>query len=180
MSSNLKQSIEAILFATSQPQSVSSLASRLDISQEEVIEVLGELALTFEGHGIMLVVHEGTATLVTRPEQGTLIETIRKEELSRELSKASAETLSIICYHPNATKAQIEFIRGVNSSYSLRALQIRGLVKQKGSNRSVAYVPTIETLEHFGVQSVEQLPNYLETKQKIDVLLSREIQEIND
>ncbi len=171
MTSPLAQSIEAILFATSQPQSIASLSSRLSVAKEEVLEALKELEGQFEGHGIMLVVHESEATLVTRPEQGTLIETIRKDELQKELSRASAETLAIIVYHNETTKAQIEFIRGVNASYSIRALQMRGLIEQKGAGRSVYYVPTIEALEHFGVSSVESLPDFAETKQKIDTLL---------
>lgn len=173
MKDNLAQSIEAILFAVSEPQSLTSLSSRLNVGKDEINAALVELEQKFEGHGIMLVRHNDSATLVTRPEQGTLIETIRKEELNKELSKASAETLSVICYHPDATRAQIEFIRGVNASYSLRTLQMRGLVEQKGSGRSVTYVPSMATLEHFGVQSVEQLPNFDETKQKINSLLER-------
>lgn len=171
MTEKLSQSIEAILFATSQPQSIASLATRLSASKEEVTQALKLLEGRFEGHGIMLVVHESEATLVTRPEQGTLIETIRKDELQKELSRASAETLAFIIYHSGATKSQIEFIRGVNASYSIRALQMRGLIEQKGAGRSVCYVPTIEALEHFGVSSVEELPEFAQTKQKIDTLL---------
>ena len=176
MTSPLAQSIEAILFATSQAQSISSLATRLSVEKEAVVEALEELKVIFEGHGIMLLVHNNEATLVTRPEQSSLIESIRKDELQKELSKASAETLAIIVYHPNATKAQIEFIRGVNASYSLRALQMRGLIEQKGSGRSISYVPTLEALEYFGVSSAEALPHFAETKQKIDSLLQQEEQ----
>jgi segregation and condensation protein B len=173
MNEFLIQSIEAILFATSEPQTFKSLAERLQSTQEEVQQALQELSARFEGHGIMLVIHENTATLVTKPEQSALIETIRKDELQKELSKASSETLAIIAYHPGVTKAEIEFIRGVNASYSLRALQMRGLIEYQGAGRSVTYHPTVEMLEFFGVSSVEGLPNYAETKQKIDALLTR-------
>ncbi len=173
MTNPLAQSIEAILFATSEPQSVTSLATRLGVSKEAVESALSELTVSCEEHGIMLVVHAGTATLATRPEQSTLIEEIRKEELSKELSKASAETLAIVCYCPDASKAQIEFIRGVNASYSLRALQIRGLIEQKGTGRATTYVPTIDSLRHFGVSRIEELPNFSQTRQKIESLLAR-------
>lgn len=113
-------------------------------------------------------------TLATRPEHGALIETLRKEELQKELSKASAETLAIVVYHPGATKAEIELIRGVNASYSLRALQIRGLIETQGNGRSVTYHPTLALLEHFGVSGSEQLPQYQETVQKINTLLQQE------
>ncbi len=169
----LTQSIEAILFATSEPQSFASLAARLSVTKDEIAQSLAELATTLEGHGISVIMHNETATLATTSSQSTLIESIRKEELMKELSKASAETLAIVCYHPGATKAEIEFIRGVNASYSLRALQIRGLIESKQLGRSTSYHPTIESLEHFGAHAVTELPNYAETKQKIDALLAR-------
>ena len=173
MTHNLSQSIEAILFATSEPHTIASLATRLEATKEEVTAALEALSSSLEGRGIMLVVHEGAATLVTRPEESALIESIRKDELAKELSKASAETLSIICYRQGATKAEIEFIRGVNSSYSIRALQMRGLIEQQGAGRAISYRPTMDLLTHFGIDRVEALPNYSETKQKIDTLLAR-------
>jgi segregation and condensation protein B len=175
MNETLIQSIEAMLFATSEPQSFRSLAERLQVSAEDIQTALETLATRFEDHGIMLVVHDNTATLVTKPAFSALIESIRKDDLQKELSKASSETLAIISYRPGVTKAEIEFIRGVNASYSLRALQMRGLIEAKKgeSGRSVSYQPTVEMLEYFGVSSVEGLPNYTETKQKIDTLLER-------
>jgi segregation and condensation protein B len=125
----------------------------------------------------MMLVQDGEeVTLVTRPEHSALIETIRKEELSKELSKASAETLSIVAYHAGVSKAQIEFIRGVNASYSIRALSMRGLIESRGAGRAVGYYPTLQLLEHFGVSKVEELPQYAETAAKISQLLTQEIQ----
>ncbi|HVY35907.1 MAG TPA: SMC-Scp complex subunit ScpB [Candidatus Paceibacterota bacterium] len=173
MTNQLPQSIEAILFATSEPQTFASLASRLNVSESHVKEALESLRGSLEGHGIVLIIHDNSATLATRPEEAKLIEDIRREELQKELSKASAETLAVIMYHPGATRLEIEFIRGVNVSYSLRSLQIRGLVEQRGSGRSVAYFPTVALLEHFGASSAEALPNFIETKQKIDALMDR-------
>ena len=122
-----------------------------------------------------MLVREGEeVTLATRPEHSSLIETIRKEELSKELSKASAETLSIIAYHAGISKAQIEFIRGVNVSYSLRALSMRGLIEGRGIGRAVGYYPTLQLLEHFGVSKIEELPQYVETAEKITKLLTEE------
>jgi segregation and condensation protein B len=173
MNETLIQSIEAILFATSEPQSFKSLADRLSVSADEVSDALHELKGRYEGHGIMLVIHEHAATLVTKAEQSAIIESIRKDELQKELSKASSETLAIIAYRPGITKAEIEFIRGVNASYSLRALHMRGLIEQQGGARAVSYHPTVAMLEFFGVSSVEGLPNYAETAQKIEALLKR-------
>lgn len=174
MSNTTAQRIEALLFATASPQSIQTLSSRLGVSEQEVQDALNELEASLSGHAMMLVRDGNESTLATRPDFSALIETIRKEELSKELSKASAETLSAIAYYPGISKVQIEFIRGVNVSYSLRALSMRGLIESRGSGRAVGYFPTLEMLEHFGVSRVEELPQYAETSKKITQLLTQE------
>ncbi len=174
MKNNTEQQIEALLFATAQAQSLKSLASKLEVSLEEIKEALTNLEDSLSGRAVMLVQNGEEVTLVTRPEHSALIESIRKEELSKELSKASAETLSTIAYYPGITKAEIEFIRGVNVSYSLRALSMRGLIEPRGAGRSVGYYPTLQMLEHFGVARTEDLPQYTETSEKITKLLKQE------
>lgn len=169
--SNTALQLQAILFATAEPQSISSFAKRLNVSTEDIQTAITELATALEGHAYMLVKDEKEVALVIRPEHTALIETIRKEELSKDLSKASAEVLAIICYHSGATKTEIEFIRGVNSAYSIRALQMRGLIEATTAGRTLAYTPTLELLQSYGVSSIEELPQYTETKQKIDALL---------
>ncbi len=174
MSKNLSQSIEAVLFATAQSYSYAELAKLLEVAAEDIAPAAEELKKSLEGRGIVLTSVGDTIGLATHSDFSTLIEKIRKEELSKELTKASAETLAVIAYTPGVSKAQIEFIRGVNVSYSLRALQMRGLVESKGQGRGIGYFPTLELLQHFGVSSIEGLPQYAETKAKIDALLKTE------
>ena len=128
---------------------------------------------SLQDHAIMLVRQGDTVTLATRSEHSTLLEALRKEELQKELSKASAETLAVVVYKPGATKAEIELIRGVNASYSLRALQIRGLIETKNNGRTITYHPTVALLESYGIGNAEQLPQYIETKEKIARLLAQ-------
>jgi segregation and condensation protein B len=168
----LSQAIEAILFATSEPQKIETLAQRLSVSTEEIGEAITDLVKSFEDHGIMVLLHNDSVTLVTTAAQSELIESIRKEELNKELSKASAETLAIIAYTPGVTKSQIEFIRGVNASYSVRALQMRGLIEQQGTGRALSYHPTLALLAHFGISELSELPDYTATKTKIEHLLT--------
>ncbi len=170
---NLSQTIESVLFATAEEYTMSSLATLLKVSKEDIENALGELASSLDGHAMMLVRHGDTVTLATRPEHASVLEAIRKEELQKDLSKASAETLAVIVYKPGATKSEIELIRGVNASYSLRVLQIRGLVETKGNGRAVTYHPTLALLEQYGVSDASQLPQYEETVQKIAGLLSQ-------
>ncbi len=175
MKNNTDQQIEALLFATAEPQSLKSLATRFGVSTSEIQEALNVLEQNLSGRAIMLVQDGEEVTLVARPEHAKMIETIRKEELSKELSKASSETLSTIAYHPGISKAQIEFIRGVNVSYSLRSLSMRGLVEARGGGRSVGYYPTIQMLEHFGVARAIDLPQFAETSEKISNLLNQTV-----
>lgn len=167
------QTIQALLFATAEQFTKEKLALLLDISEEEVSLALVNLAENMKEQGIMLLQDEKHVTLVTRPEQSEIIEKVRKEELSKDLSKASAETLSIILYRNGTSKAEIELIRGVNATYSLRALQMRGLIETRGAGRMVTYHPTMTLLQHFGIESIENLPNFKETKEKLETLLQQ-------
>lgn len=176
--SNTTQAIEAILFATAEPQTLKQLSVRLETSVEEIEAAVLELEAALTDHAMMLVRNDDEVLLATRPAHSALIETIRKEELGKELTKASAETLAIVCYAPGISKAQIEFIRGVNVSYTLRSLQMRGLVEQSGSGRAVTYQPTLALLQSYGISDIEALPQYAETKAKIDTLLAREQEQL--
>lgn len=92
-----------------------------------------------------------------------MLEQIKKEELNKDLSKASLETLSIILYKNGAPRSLIDYIRGVNSNFILRALSIRGLVEKVNDpkdNRRYIYKPTFELLSYMGVTSIEELPDY--------------------
>jgi segregation and condensation protein B len=88
---------------------------------------------------------------------------MRKDELSKELSKATLETLSIIIYKQGSTRAEIDYIRGVNSSFILRNLLIRGLIQKEShptDSRKYFYKPTFELLGFLGIQKLEELPDY--------------------
>jgi segregation and condensation protein B len=167
----LAQAIEAILFVTSEPVKIGYLSDKLSKNEDEIKEALKILAESLQNHGINLIENSGEVTLATNSAHSALIESIKKEELQKDLSKASAETLSIIAYLQNVTKSQIEFIRGVNASYSLRALMMRGLIEQHGVGRATTYHPTVDLLNHFGIAKIEDLPQYTETKEKLEKLL---------
>lgn len=174
MIENLPQSIEAILFATGEAYTFNNLAKILEVEEVDIMEAIKIFKASLENRGIEIIVLNDEISLVTKPEFAFIIEKLRKEELSKELSKASAETLAVVVYNPGCTRSQIEFIRGVNASYSVRALQMRGLVEQKGTGRAITYQPTLELLESLGVNSLENLPSYKEIKNKIDQLLQND------
>jgi segregation and condensation protein B len=170
---NLSHTIESILFATADEYTVAALATLTDSPVAAVEDALAGLQASLTDHAIMLVRQGDSVTLATRSEHSAVLEALRKEELQKDLSKASAETLAVVVYKPGATKAEIELIRGVNASYSLRALQVRGLIETKSTGRAVTYHPTLALLESYGVSETEGLPQYVETKQKIAALLAQ-------
>ena len=160
---DLEQKIEAILFFKGEPISRKKLSEFLKVGQIEVNESLEKLKENLKSRGIVLQEKENEIALGTAPELSDLIEKLQKEELNKELSKASLETLSIILYKTGVSRSLIDYIRGVNSSFTLRALSIRGLIEKsidtKDSRRYI-YKPTFELLSFMGVKSVEELPDY--------------------
>ena len=168
---NLEQKIEAILFWKGEPFSRKKLAEILHMGQVEVNESIERLKENLKERGIVLQEKENDILLGTNPETGELIEALQKEELNKDLSKASLETLSIILYKNGVSRAEIDYIRGVNSSFILRALAIRGLVEKeidKEDNRRFIYKPTFQLLSFIGVRSVQELPEYNELNSSIE------------
>jgi len=160
---NLEQKIEAILFFKGEPMSRKKLSEFLGIGQIEINESIEKLKESLKGRGIVLQEKEDDLVLGTASELSELIEKLQKEELNKELSKASLETLSIILYKNGVSRSLIDYIRGVNSSFTLRALSIRGLIEKNidpKDNRRYIYKPTFELLSFMGVRSVQELPDY--------------------
>lgn len=169
---NLSSKIEAILFFKGEPVSFERLASILQVSKEEIKNAVAELKTSLEGRGIVLQEKENEITLGTTSEMSDIIEQLQKEDLNKDLSKASLETLSIILYKNGATRSEIDYIRGVNSSFTLRMLSIRGLVEKtidKKDSRRYIYKPSFDLLSFMGVKSVEELPDYGEVNNSMEI-----------
>ena len=180
---NLENKIEAILFWKGEPMSRKKLAEILKVGQTELNEGIEKLKENLSGRGIVLIEKENDLMLGTMPELSKLIEDLQKVELNKDLSKASLETLSIILYKNGANRAEIDYIRGVNSSFTLRALSIRGLVEKttdpKDSRRYI-YKPSFELLSFMGVKSVEELPDYSEVNNGIEIAAKNLEEEIKE
>lgn len=163
----LDQKIEAVLFLKGEPTSIKKLAEILEVSKEEIKSDLAILADNLRDRGLALIFKEDEVMLGTRPELGSLMEKIHKEELTKELSKASLETISIILYKNGATRSEIDWIRGVNSSFILRNLLIRGLIEKivhPEDSRKYLYKPTFELLSYLGLAKIEDLPEFAQTR----------------
>lgn len=167
----LDQKIEGLLFFRGEPISMKKLAEFLGVKKDDVMEALKILEEKLADRGLTLVRKEDEVMLGTKSELGPMLEKIRKEELSKELSKASLETLSVILYKDGVARSEIDYIRGVNSSFILRNLLVRGLIEKithPTDSRRYIYKPTFDLLAHLGISSVSELPGYLETKAALD------------
>lgn len=157
--------LEALLFAYGEPLPLKKLKAILKISDEELEKTLAEFSTLLEGdtRGVYLVKHNDAAQLVTKPHFAELLETLLKEEFEESLTPAALETLSIICYAQPITRSEIDYIRGVNSSFTVRSLLIRGLVDRIPHPKRphlYLYRPTLAILGHLGLKSVNDLPDY--------------------
>src|SRR3989344_5507923 len=167
---NLESKIEAILFWKGEPISRKKLAEILKVGAKEINDALEKIKENLRDRGVVLLETEDEVTLGTSPELSRLIEDLQKEELNKDLSKASLETLSIILYKNSASRAEIDYVRGVNSSFILRALSVRGLVERTmdpKDNRRYIYKPSFDLLSFMGIKSVTDLPDYAEVNDSI-------------
>ena len=164
--------IEALLFWKGEPVSLKRLAFWLGANEKEIVAALDVLEKKLADRGVILLRKDDEVALGTTPALGDLMIALAREELTGELSKASLETLTIILYRGPVGKQQIDYIRGVNSGYTLRGLLIRGLVERLENptdRRTYLYKPTFELLSYMGIKRLEDLPDYQavreETKQ---------------
>ncbi len=164
---NKETHIEAYLFWRNEPVKIKKIAEVFSISEDEAIASIDTLKDSLSSRGIVLMMkgegREAEVMLGTSTEASELIEKLTKEELSKELSKAALETLSIVLYKGPVRRAEIDYIRGVNSQFILRHLEIRGLVEKVQSPddaRAFLYKPTFDLLGHLGISKIEELPEF--------------------
>lgn len=168
---NLSAHIEAILFWKAEPVPIKKLAQLLNTDIESIKNGLIELENVLNGRGIILVQTNNDAMLGTSKEMSSLIEQLTKDELSRDLGKAGLEILSIVLYQGPISRAEIDYIRGVNSQFILRALLIRGLVERVENPmdaRSFLYNVTLDLLSHLGISKITDLPEFDKLRSNIN------------
>ena len=159
----LSAQIEGLLFWKGEPVSIGFLSKTFNVMPDGIADALEELERDFHDRGIMLVRKDDEVTLGTAKDLSGIIENMRKEDLNKELSRASVETLAIVLYKTGATRSEIDYLRGVNSSFILRNLAIRGIVEKMThptDTRKIIYKPTFDTMTYLGISKIEDLPEY--------------------
>jgi segregation and condensation protein B len=157
--------LEALLFIHGEPISFKKIDAFLGLTPEDRDAALLELQskLASDERGLTLLIDKEKVQLVTKSAFSSFLETFMKEELSEDLTPASLETLAIIAYLGPISRSRIEYLRGVNSLFTLRNLRIRGLIErfQDDLHPNVyLYRPSFTFLKHVGADAIAALPEY--------------------
>lgn len=162
--SELQRAIEAILFAAGEPVEVSRLAMALECDEKDIIAAADALMdeLSFNRRGMRVLHLENAYQMVSSGEMADYITKALETRKPPKLSSSQLEALTIVAYYQPATKAMVEQIRGVDSSYSIGALLNKKLIEDAGRlnvpGRPILYRTTPDFLRTFGLSSLEELP----------------------
>lgn len=157
--------IEAILFACGDPVDKEKLADFLKISKKEMeaeIATLKEFYIDNK-NGLQIVSKGNTIQLVSSSRFGKFVASFLDKNVNEPLTNAALEVLSIIAYRGPITRSQVDYIRGVNCSFMIRNLAIRGLIEKVenlANTRSYEYVVSYDFLKSMGIERIEQLADY--------------------
>ena len=160
----LQRAIEAILFASGERVETDRLAMALEADPADVDAAVSALAdeLAFNRRGIRIIRLENGFQMVSSGEMADYITKALETRKPPKLSASQLETLTIVAYYQPATKAMIEQIRGVDSSYSVGALLNKKLIEEAGRlnvpGRPIQYRTTPDFLRTFGISSLAELP----------------------
>lgn len=173
--------LEALLFAAGEPIEKKRLAAILSISIKDLGIAVESLDQALKERGLALIETPNELELRTSPEAADLVRKLYEAERARDLGKASLETLAVIAYQGGATRSEIDWVRGVNSSASVRTLLLRGLIEGRedpADKRRIRYALTSEALAHLGLSSAEELPRRAElARETAKVLAASEVSE---
>ena len=181
----LQRAIEAILFAAGERIEVSRLAMALEADPKDIVAAADALmdSLSFDRRGIRILKLEKGYQMVSSGEMADFVTKALETRKPPKLSSSQLETLTIVAYYQPATKAMIEQIRGVDSSYSVAALLNKKLIEEAGRlnvpGRPIQYKTTPDFLRTFGISSLEELPSIEKVNfgEPIETMEQTEIQE---
>lgn len=162
---NLESALEAALFYYGAPIGVAKLAKLLGVSAGDcgsALTAFGDSLANDPRRGLILITKGDEVALATKPALHALGELLRKEEFQETLTPAALETLSLVVYLGPVPRSSIDYIRGVNSSFSLRNLLMRGLIERAPAPKGGGYVygASMEFLKHIGLRDIKELPEY--------------------
>ena len=168
---DIAATVQAILFSEADSLSYKKLAQLTGCGESILTIALQELERKLEHSGLALIRTDTTVALAVSPEsRGAVAEALKREQ-ERDVGDAGLEVLAILLYEGPSSRSDIDYIRGVNSSSTMRTLLSRGLIERAGNpedGREYIYRPTVELLAHLGVRTVKELPEYATIAQELE------------
>lgn len=161
---NLKNILEAILFASGDPIAISVLSASLETSSKEITSALNELKSEYSenNRGISIIIMNSTVQMATNEKYSSLVEDVLSPIRSEKLTKAAIEVLSIVAYRQPITRGEIAEIRGVRSDYLINTLMRKDLIKECGKKDALGHPALFSTTEiflrDFNLKDISQLP----------------------
>jgi len=166
----LSARLEGLLFAISGAHKKSTLLGNLKCTQEELKEAVNVLKERLRGGGTALIETESELRLATSANSSDTVEEVSGRALQGEVGQAGLEVVAIVLYRGPTTRFNIDYIRGVNSSATVRTLVSRGLlerVRAENDAREFLYRPTTELMAHLSTEDARKLPDYEKIKSEI-------------
>lgn len=159
---SLTARLEALLLAAPAAAGTGQLAQALEVTPREIEKALAELDERYASGGLRVQRFRGGVQLTTAPEAAEDVERFLGLEASARLSRAALETLAVVAYQQPVTRPQIDSVRGVNSDSVLKTLLSFGLIEEAGRaeavGRPILYTLTSQFMQHFGLNSLDELP----------------------
>lgn len=159
---SLEARLEALLFTSPSSTTITQLAQALDTTPRQVEKAVEALIEKYKDGGLRIQTFRGRIQLTTAPETAEDVERFLGLEANTRLSRAALEALAVVTYQQPVTRPQVDAIRGVNSDSVLKTLLHHGLIEEAGRaeapGRPILYTLTPEFLQHFGLNSLEDLP----------------------
>jgi len=170
----IEAAIEGILFASGEAVSIDRIATVLAVERDDIADAAARLAdrYAYERRGVRIVRMDDCLQMCSAPELADVIRTALETRKPPKLSPTALEVLAIVAYFQPVTRAYIEQVRGVDSSYTVGVLTERGLIEPAGRlavpGRPVLYKTTLDFLRTFGVASLSELPELPESDTEIE------------
>jgi len=159
---DIEMAVEAILFAAGYPVTYEKLAEVIGLSKSDIKQIISNMAKNYGGRGISLLMYPDTCQLSTKEDFAPYIREALGIRRGGNLSNSSLEVLAIVAYNQPVTRAFIDTVRGVDSSYAVTSLLDKGLIEACGRldapGRPMLYVTTDKFLRVFGLNSLSELP----------------------
>lgn len=170
----LEQVIEGLLFISGQPVEIADIVEKLEVKEKQVNTAIENLKEKYADRGINVLTFKNKVQLCSNPKYADDISAVLNPIKEKQLTKAALETMAIIAYKQPITKPEVEQVRGVDSGYAIQILLDFKLIEVVGRKDAIGkpllYGTTDEFLKRFELQSIEDLPEYDELLERIQVI----------